>query len=140
MIVQIQKEPIQYEHIAKLSNLHNITGNIGAIANFIGVVRSDRYDEHTTVKAIEYECYEEVAIAEIKKILNESLNIFDIQNIICIHRIGLILINEIVVWIEVCASHRQGALKACEYVIENLKKRVPIWKKEIYNNDKYQWI
>jgi len=107
----------------------------GAIVNFVGTVRG--FSENKKVDYLEFDVYKEMAIekfSEIEKIVNEK---FDVKNIAIVHRFGKLKVKENIVLIVVTSSHRKDAFMACEYIIDELKKIVPIWKKEFTDEDEY---
>ena len=82
--------------------------------------------------ALEYHAYDEMAVAEIRKIATEAQNRWPVRKMVIWHRLGIVKIGEASVVIAVACPHRGEAFKACEFVIDSLKKTVPIWKREIY--------
>ncbi len=110
----------------------------GALATFEGRVRS--LNQGRAVTRLEYEGAEALAKNEFAKIEKEALSHFDIIEVRCIHRVGLLEIGDTAVWIGVLAAHRGPAFDACRYVIDELKKRLPIWKKEHYTDGDSGWI
>jgi molybdopterin synthase catalytic subunit len=86
-----------------------------------------------------YEAYEEMALKEIKKLIDQAKEQFAISNVGIVHRTGRLEIGETSVVISVAAPHRKAAFEACEWLIRELKQTVPIWKKEVYA-DGEQWI
>ena len=109
----------------------------GGIATFTGIVRN-KTDEQKVVR-LEYECYESMALKELKKIAEESIRLWKVQNVVIHHRTGILSVGEIAVVIAVGAPHRDAAFDACRYTIDTLKKTVPIWKKEIFENGEV-WV
>mgnify|MGYP000636764947 CR=1 FL=1 len=99
---------------------------IGAIVTFLGVVR-----EEGGIKGLEVEVYREMAEEELEKLEREALEKFDIEVVEIVHREGSLKVGENIVVILVGAKHRKDAFRACEYLINELKERVPIWKKEL---------
>jgi molybdopterin synthase catalytic subunit len=110
----------------------------GALVTFEGWVRN--HEDGRQVVALEYECYEELALKEGNRILAEALEKFEILDARCIHRVGRLDIGEIAVWIGVSAEHRAEAFRACQYIIDEVKGRVPIWKKEHYADGDSDWV
>jgi molybdopterin synthase catalytic subunit len=86
-----------------------------------------------------YEAYDEMALKEMQKLIDEAKSKFDISNGGIVHRTGRLEIGETSVVISVAAPHRKAAFEACEWLIEELKRTVPIWKKEVYA-DGEEWI
>ena len=103
---------------------------LGARAIFEGVVRNN--NEGQEVTKLEYDCYESLAIKEGNLILNEATKKYALKDVFCVHRIGSLEIGETAVIVIAASKHRDEAFKACRYVIDEVKIRVPIWKKEHY--------
>ena len=110
----------------------------GGYVSFEGWVRNR--NEGKDVTHLEYQSYEALAEKEGDRILKEALQKFDITDCHCVHRVGDLKIGEIAVWVGVSAVHRGTAFDACEYIIDQLKVRVPVWKKEHYTNGDSGWI
>jgi molybdopterin synthase catalytic subunit len=86
-----------------------------------------------------YEAYDEMALKEMRRLIEISKDKFDISNVGIVHRTGRLEIGETSVVISVAAPHRRAAFEACEWLIKELKRTVPIWKKEVYA-DGEEWI
>ena len=114
------------------------SGSAGAFACFEGWVRNEHQGK--TVIALEYEAIEVLCRSEAQKILNEAKEKFGAITVKCVHRIGKLEIGEIAIWIGVTAAHRNSAFKACQYIIDQIKLRLPIWKKEYYADGASQWV
>lgn len=110
----------------------------GALVSFDGWVRN--HNEGQKVLRLEYESYPALAIKEGEKILAEALHRFPIARVVCVHRTGSLKIGDIAVWVGVSAAHRGEAFDACRYVIDEVKLRVPIWKKEHYLDGDSGWV
>ena len=89
---------------------------------------------------LEYEVYRELAEKEGARIIAEARRKFAIFSAACVHRRGRLKIGDIAVWAGVTAEHRGAAFAACSYIIDETKKRVPIWKKEHYATGSSEWI
>ena len=111
---------------------------IGARSVFEGTVR-DTNDGHD-VKKLEYECYESLAMKEGSKILGEAIEKFGLIDAFCIHRIGTLEVGETAVIVVATSGHRDEAFKGCRYIIDEVKYRVPIWKKEHYQDGETEWL
>lgn len=109
----------------------------GAYAAFEGWVR-DHHDGRQ-VLGLHYDCYPALAESEGEAILSEALARFDIVDARCIHRIGDCAIGEMAVWVGVTAAHRDAAFAACRWIIDEVKARVPIWKRERYAGGEAHW-
>ena len=111
----------------------------GAHSLFLGQVRSDQADGKF-VKAIEYSAYEEMVTMEADKINKSVLSEFDdVKTIEVVHSKGLVKSGEISLLVMVSAGHRDHASKACAKAVELIKEKLPIWKKEIFEDDSGQW-
>ena len=102
----------------------------GAVSIFIGKVRNR--GKFGNVSEIYYEAYREMAEEKMREIENEVHAKWNIQKLVTIHRIGKLKVGETSILIGVCSEHRHEAFEACRYIINNVKTRVPIWKKEIF--------
>ena len=100
----------------------------GAIVVFTGIVRGQ--NEGYSTERLEIQVYKEMAVDQLRKIRDEAFQQFNVHQINIIHRIGMLNVSENIVLIAVGAGHRDEAFKACRFVLEELKKRVPLWKKE----------
>jgi len=109
----------------------------GGTVSFLGSVR--RGEEDGPVVAIEYSAYEEMADAEIGRIISEAVARWPGSVIAASHRIGRVAAGEESVAVVAAARHRAEAFAACRYVIDETKKRVPIWKKEILEDGEERW-
>jgi molybdopterin synthase catalytic subunit len=110
----------------------------GGYCAFEGWVRNE--NEGHTVERLEYEAYEPLAIAGGEEVIAEAKARFGILHARCVHRVGLLEIGECAVWIGVAARHRDEAFKACRYIIDEIKVRLPIWKKEHYADGDSGWV
>jgi len=99
---------------------------IGAIVTFLRVVRREE-----GIKGMNVEVYEKMAVDELEKLEREVREKFEIEAVEIVHREGSLKVGENIVVILVGAKHRKEAFRACEYLIDELKERVPIWKKEL---------
>ncbi len=110
----------------------------GAAVTFVGRVRNRNLDRD--VLRLDYEGAEPIARNEFAKIAEEAKTEFGVIEVRCVHRVGSLAVGDAAVWIGVLAPHRAPAFEACRYVIDELKKRVPIWKKEFYAEGDSGWI
>ncbi len=110
----------------------------GAIVVFEGRVRNR--NEGRRVTQLEYEAYGSLVEKEAEKIVLEAKSKFDIIALACAHRVGALTIGETAVWIGVCSEHRDEAYQASRYLIEQIKHRLPIWKKETYTDGSSGWV
>jgi molybdopterin synthase catalytic subunit len=115
-----------------------INSSAGAFVGFEGWVRN--YNDGHKVLQLEYEVYTPIAESEGRKIIQEAKERFDILDAQGIHRSGLLEIGECAVWVGVSSVHRNEAFDACRYIIDHIKVRLPIWKKEYYENGDSGWV
>ena len=110
----------------------------GAYVGFEGWIRDS--NDGQQVLQLEYEVYEPVAVKEGEKVIAEARSKFPILHVECVHRSGLLEIGECAVWVGVTSAHRDEAFKACRYIIDEIKIRLPIWKKEHYVDGDSGWV
>ncbi len=125
--VRIQQEDFsQDEEIAalKASSLR-----MGGIATFLGCARD--FSEGRSVSEISFEAYGSMALAEMKKLREEAITRFELLDARIVHRVATVRAGDNIVFIAAGAEHRAAAFDACRWMIDELKQRVPIWKKEI---------
>jgi sulfur-carrier protein adenylyltransferase/sulfurtransferase len=111
----------------------------GGIVTFLGVVR-ERASDGRKVNGLSYEAYEEMATIEFERIATEARERFGVVELAIVHRVGDLRIGEIAVAVSAASAHRGVAFEACEYAIDELKRRAPIWKKEHYVDGDAAWI
>ncbi len=111
---------------------------IGAAVCFEGRVRN--HNDGRTVNGLSYQAYVELAEAEGLHIIEQARARFDVERVVCVHRTGDLAIGDIAVWAGASAGHRAAAFDACRYVIDEVKARVPIWKREHYLEGAAEWL
>jgi len=107
----------------------------GGTCVFLGTVRNDG-----DVTAIDYSAYEAMAFEEIERVLAEAHERWPGSRVMLRHRLGVIPVGEASIAIAAAAPHRDEAFAACRYVIEEVKKRLPIWKKELRGDGSEKWV
>lgn len=110
----------------------------GGFVCFEGWVRNN--NQGKDVHKLAYEAYPKLAIKEGNKIIEEAIEKFDIKKALCTHRVGLLEIGDMAVWVGVSAAHRDAAFKACRYILDEVKSRVPIWKNESWTDGESGWV
>lgn len=110
----------------------------GGFCSFEGWVRNN--NEGREVSGLEYEAYTELALAEGERIVAEAMERYGVLAAHCLHRVGDLKIGDIAVWIGASAAHRDEAFRACRYIIDEIKHRLPIWKKEHYLEGDTAWV
>ena len=114
---------------AALAKARSITDGMGAVVTFAGVVR-DREGE-AAITGIDYESFDNMARRQFELIFAEIEQRWPIESVRLAHRTGIVKVNEPSLWVEVVAAHRAEAFYACQFLIDQMKQRVPIWKKPI---------
>jgi MoaE-MoaD fusion protein len=125
---RIVREAIEAQAIAQKVR----RGEDGAVLAFEGVVRNQTRGRKTMY--LEYEAYEEMALAQLEKLAAEALEKFQVRDVAIVHRLGRLEIGETSVLIAVASAHRAAAFEACRWLIDTLKRTVPIWKKEFFED------
>lgn len=105
---------------------------------FEGWVRD--HNEGRAVLEFEYEAYVALAESEGRRILDEASERFDVVRAGAVHRTGHLAIDDLAVWVGVSAAHRDAAFATCRYIIDETKRRVPIWKREHYADGAVEWV
>jgi molybdopterin synthase catalytic subunit len=122
----LTNEPIDE---AALAAGRAMSPGMGAAVYFAGVVRSN--EDGQTISAIEYEAFEKMARHQFEMIFSEMERKWPIESVRLVHRVGVVRVNEPSLWVEVIAPHRGEAFAACQYLIDEMKRLVPIWKKPL---------
>jgi molybdopterin synthase catalytic subunit len=109
-----------------LAKQRDISTGIGAVITFQGIVRAAEGADQ--IAGIDYEAFEPMARKQFEHIFAEAAARWPIETIRLVHRIGYVPVNKPSLWVEVTSPHRGEAFQACQYLIDEMKKRVPIWK------------
>ena len=117
---------------------HSIKTDIGGHSIFLGQVRADVIDGNTVV-AIEYTSFEEMAIEKMRKIRETIFEKFPLECLHVHHSLGKVLAGEICLFVFASSAHRKEAIDACAETVERIKAELPIWGKEIFDNESHQW-
>ena len=122
----ITTEPIDE---AALISQRQMSAGMGAVVNFLGVVRGSEDDK--TISAIEYEAFEKMVAHQFNLLFDTMAQRWPIESVRLVHRVGVVKVNEPSLWVEIIAPHRGEAFAACQWLIDEMKRVVPIWKKPI---------
>ncbi len=123
---ELTHDPIDIGSVAR----RVVAPECGATVTLDGYVR--QFTKGRETLHLVYEAYDDMAIKEMKKLVERAKSDFEISNVGVVHRLGKLEIGETSVVISVAAPHRKAAFAACEWIIRELKRTVPIWKKEVY--------
>ena len=132
--MHITREPISMDAFLK----EKPAASCGASVYFIGTVRN--HQDGKSVKNLYYECYESMADKQITAVVDYVKRAYGADRIRVLHRVGWLEVGDVAVMIEANSVHRQEAFAACRAVIEEIKKKVPIWKKEIDEDGTSEWV
>ena len=113
------------------------SGGMGAIVIFLGTVRNS--SKGRDVDRIEIQVYEEMAVKQLQAIREDAITKYGVEDIAIVHRYGSLSVSDNIMMIAVGAGHRPEAFEACRYVLETIKEKVPLWKKEFTPEGEY-WI
>jgi len=125
----ITTEPIDE---AALLARRSMSPGMGAAVYFAGVVRTQENDQR--IAALEYEAFQVMAEHQFALIFEAMEKRWPIESVRLVHRLGLVKVNEPSLWVEVVAPHRGEAFAACQFLIDEMKRVVPIWKKPVISN------
>ena len=126
MLIEIVDAPIAADAIVAVTK----AGGDGAVCVFDGIVR-DNTRGRTTLY-LDYEAYREMALARMQRLATEAIEKYGVRDVALVHRLGRLVVGESSVLIVVASAHRAAAFDACRWLIDTLKKTVPIWKKETF--------
>ena len=110
----------------------------GAAVLFVGTTR--RITDGRETRKLEYECYQEMAIPKINQLCDQAKDSWPIEKLSVVHRVGTVELGESSIAIAVSSPHRRAAFEAAQWLIDELKKQVPIWKKEHWADGSSQWV
>jgi molybdopterin synthase catalytic subunit len=122
----ITSEPINE---AALLAERTMSAGMGAAVYFLGVVRGE--EEGKAIRAIEYEAFQKMVERQFGLLFDEMARRWPIESVRLVHRVGVVKVNEPSLWVEVIAPHRGEAFAACQWLIDEMKRVVPIWKKPL---------
>ena len=130
--------PVKSAFIADSIQKHSTQTSIGAHSLFLGQVRQDIID-NKRVTAIDYTAYEELALEKMHEIREAVFAKFDLTCMHIHHSLGMVAIGEICLFVFTSAPHRKASIAGCEEVVERIKSELPIWGKEVFEDESYQW-
>jgi len=117
---------------------HSSKTDIGGHSIFLGQVRADIHDGKRTV-AIEYTAFDELALEKMHEIRESIFAKYPIKCMHIYHSLGKVLAGEICLFVFTSSSHREAAISSCTETVERIKAELPIWGRELFENDSYQW-
>lgn len=131
--VELTRDPICMDaHTAELSR-----PDCGAVLVFLGLVRD--HASGKSVEAIDYTCYDAMVEKELKVVVDQASEATGVKNIVVVHRVGKLFVGEASLGIVVASPHRVESFRCAEMIIDEIKKTVPIWKKE-FGTDGSTWV
>ncbi len=133
-----QEGPITASFIGESIQKHSSKKDIGAHSIFLGQVRADEINGET-VAAIDYTTYEEMALEKMHEIREDIFKKYELTCLHVHHSLGKVKAGEISLFVFASSAHRKAAIEACNEVVEKIKKELPVWGKEIFESEGYQW-
>src|SRR5262245_34615257 len=133
--VALMREPIDVPALVASLEQHAA----GAVATFVGTVRLET-DADKALTALDYEAYEEMALAQMKDIRSKALSQFSILDAAIVHRLGRLGLGEASIAVVVVSAHRTDAFEACRWIVDHVKVDVPIWKKDVWSDGSETWV
>lgn len=130
--------PVLPEFIAKSIANHATKTNIGGHSIFLGQVRAD-VKEEGVVQAIEYTSHVPMAEEKMAELREEIFEKFELNCLHVYHSLGIIEVGQLCFFVFTSSKHRKQAIDACEYLVERFKKDIPVWGKEILDNNQHVW-
>jgi molybdopterin synthase catalytic subunit len=130
--------PITSSFVADSIQKHSTKTEIGAHSIFLGQVRADLI-ENKKVVAIEYSCYEEMALEKMHEIREAIFEKYDLTCMHVYHSLGQVAAGEISLFVFASSAHRKEATEACRETVEKMKAGLPVWGKELFEDETYQW-
>jgi molybdopterin synthase catalytic subunit len=130
--------PIAAPFIAESIQNHSSKTGIGAHSILLGQVRADRIDDRE-VESIEYTAYEEMALDKMHAIREDMFAKYDLACMHVYHSLGNVRTGEISLFVFTSAAHRKAAIDACQEIVERVKSELPVWGKELFRDQSYQW-
>lgn len=133
-MIELTTQPIDYTAVTESVR----SKNAGAVVLFLGTVREFTGDAQTS--SLEYEAYPQMAEQGMQQLDHEARERWTLVDISIVHRTGHLDLGEIAVAVAVSSAHRAAAFEAGQWLLDTLKQRVPIWKKELYSNGQTEWV
>lgn len=131
--------PVRSEIISGFVSNYQSNRELGTQCMFLGKVRADEKDK-SRVQSIHYSSYAEMAEKEIEKIKENAVKKYGLLNINILHSLGEVKCGEISVLVLVSSAHRGECFESLKFIVNEIKTKVPIWKKEIYDDGSYRWV
>ena len=128
MKTQLTLTPDAIDELALIAE-REMSDGMGAALVFHGVVRAE--EDESTITAIDYEAFDDMACHQFELIFEEIDRQWPIESVRVVHRLGVVPVNEPSLWVEIIAPHRAETFEACQFLINTMKERVPIWKRPV---------
>ena len=128
MKTQLTLTPDPIDELALIAE-REMSDGMGAALVFHGVVRAQ--EDEVTIVAIDYEAFDDMACHQFELIFEEIDRQWPIESVRVVHRLGVVPVNELSLWVEIIAPHRAETFEACQFLINTMKERVPIWKRPV---------
>jgi molybdopterin synthase catalytic subunit len=123
--IKLQKEEINQEPYTTTNP------QAGACSIFYGIVRPDIIN-NLSISALEYTCYDLMALQQLELIADDAIKKYSLIELVIVHRLGIVKVNEIAIVVQVSSKHRKDSIFAIDYIMDLIKLKVPIWKKDLF--------
>jgi molybdopterin synthase catalytic subunit len=133
-MIELTTQPIDFTAVTESVR----SNNAGAVVLFLGTVREFTGDAQTS--SLDYEAYPAMAVQAMQQLDQEARERWTLVDVSIVHRTGHLDLGEIAVAVAVSSGHRAAAFEAGQWLLDTLKQRVPIWKKELYSNGQTEWV
>jgi molybdopterin synthase catalytic subunit len=130
--------PITADFIGESIQKHSTKTGIGGHSIFLGQVRADKIDGKE-ITCIEYTAHEEMAIEQMHMIREDIFSKYELTCMHVYHSLGKVAAGEICLFVFTSSAHRKAAIDACEEIVERIKTQLPVWGKELFGDESYQW-
>ncbi len=134
LTIELTHDEIDYQQVTEAVRSHNA----GAVILFLGTVREMTQGRQTI--ALDYDAYPEMAESKMAEIASEATERWQMEKVVIVHRLGHLELGDISIAVAVSSPHRQAAFDAGKYLIDELKRRVPVWKKENWADGSTEWV
>ena len=131
----LTQDPLKLEDAVKIATL----SSTGAVATFLGVTRSPGHNGKQVV-SLDFEAYEPMALASLRSIAREAVQKFELSSAVVVHRTGRVHLGDASLMVVVSSPHRAPSLQALPWIVDTVKLRVAVWKKEEYSDGTVAWV
>ncbi len=129
---------VEWIGLERVLSSYSVPPECGACVSFLGIARSAPEDKG--VLELHYEAFPEMALKKMEEIRQRAMKEFGVKEILVHHRLGVVRVGEPSFLVVVFGGHREETFRACRFVVDEVKRQVPIWKKEVFSDGKGEWV